>query len=112
MKLIVAGGRNYNLTDRDKSHLDALILSIECVVSGGCPTGVDRDAEAWAEALGIPVARFPADWQKHGRAAGPIRNREMAEYADAIAVFPGGKGTESMVKEAKLARLQIYDFRG
>ena len=111
MKLIIAGGRDYSLTARDKSNLDALIPSIECVVSGACPTGVDHDAEAWAETLGIPVVRFPALWRTHGRRAGPIRNQEMADYADALAVFPGGRGTADMLSRAKRRGLQVYDFR-
>ena len=44
------------------------------------------------------------------KAAGPIRNKEMAEYADAVALFPGGTGTESMFKEAKAADIKIYNY--
>ena len=52
------------------------------------------------------------DWEHFGRAAGPIRNKKMAEYADAVILFPGGKGTASMLKEAQKAELTIYDYRG
>ncbi|MDF1659966.1 MAG: SLOG family protein [Verrucomicrobiales bacterium] len=108
MAVIVAGGRDYQFTDDDIAKLDG--IPIREVVSGGA-SGADRCGEQWAESRGIPVKRFPADWKTHGRAAGPIRNRQMAEYADAVALFPGGRGTASMAKEAEKAGIVIYDFR-
>lgn len=110
MKLIIAGGRDYRLTERDFAWLDWLRISVSEVVSGGA-IGVDSDGEAWAERNGIPVERFPADWKAHGRAAGPIRNRKMAEYADAVVLFPGARGTASMWREARRAGIRIYDRR-
>lgn len=110
MRLIIAGGRDYKFTETDKSQLDKLVGEVTEVVSGGA-TGADREGEKWAAGWKIFVTQFPADWRTHGRAAGPIRNRAMAEYADAVALFPGGKGTENMHKEAVKAGLKIYDFR-
>jgi hypothetical protein len=110
LKLIIAGGRSYKLTEADTDRLDALDGVTEVV--SGCAAGVDRDGEAWAERKGIPVRRFPADWKRYGRGAGPVRNREMAAYADAVALFPGKRGTESMFEEARKAGIVIYDFRG
>jgi len=108
MKCIIAGGRSYQLTTVDYAKLDG--LEITEVVSGGC-TGADSCGEEWAKIKGIPVKRFKPDWDKHGRNAGPIRNGRMASYADAAALFPGGRGTESMLAEAKRAGIVIYDFR-
>lgn len=112
MKLIIAGGRDYQLTQRDYLRLNEIHVKtrISTVVSGGAP-GADANGEEWASHYYIPVRRFRADWKKHGRAAGPMRNREMAEYADAVALFPGGCGTESMYQEAKKAGIEIFDFR-
>ncbi len=115
MKLIIAGGRDYQFTDADYAYLEELRLSrfvapIEEVVSGGA-TGADECGEAWAKLHEIPVRRFPADWKANGKAAGPIRNKQMAEYADALALFPGGRGTNNMYQEALNAQLEIYDFR-
>lgn len=113
MKIIIAGGRNYRFTGKDKSLLNEL-WSLEDkpeeVVSGGC-SGADQQGEAWADEHGLPVKVFPANWDKFGRAAGAIRNRQMAEYADAVALFPGGAGTISMHREANRAKLKIFDFR-
>ena len=108
MKVIIAGGRNYRLTREDIDRLDA--LSISEVVSGGAK-GVDADGEYYADDRGLPIKRFLADWKTHGKAAGPIRNKQMAEYADAAILFPGGKGTESMYKIAIKAGIEIYDRR-
>lgn len=107
LSTIIAGGRDYQLTEGDLAKLDG--LPIREVVSGGS-TGVDRAGEEWAESRGIPVKRFPADWKQHGRGAGPRRNQEMAEYADAVVLFPGGRGTASMRSKAERAGIRIYDF--
>lgn len=110
MKLIIAGGRDYSFSQNDIDRLNA-IEGITEVVSGGAP-GADSGGEAWATTAGIPVKRFLADWKSYGRAAGPIRNRKMAEYADAVALFPGGRGTASMQKEAAKQNLVVFDWRG
>lgn len=78
MKLIIAGGRNYQLSQWDLAELENLRLSrfiepITEVISGGA-TGADAAGEQWARGHSIPVRRFPADWSKHGKSAGPIRN--------------------------------------
>lgn len=112
MKLIIAGGRDYQLKPSDYARLNA--LHDECyvyeVVYGGAP-GADECGARWATDEGIGLRCFPADWKTHGKAAGPIRNRQMAEYADAVALFPGGRGTQSMYEEAKRVGIEIYDFR-
>lgn len=108
MKTIIAGGRDYLLTPEDWCYL--YNLEITEVVSGGA-TGADAGGEEYAVKHNIPIKRFPADWEKHGRAAGPIRNAQMADYADAVVLFPGGKGTNSMFKIATAAGLIIYDLR-
>lgn len=97
MKLIIAGGRDYQFNRRDIALLNDIHkkYTITEVVSGAAP-GADMHGEMWAATNGIPVKQFPADWDKHGRAAGPIRNRQMADYAEALAIFPGGRGTRSM----------------
>lgn len=112
MKLIVAGGRDHYLTVTDYERLDALAgqIHISEVVSGHCSDGADSCGEWWANLRQIPLKLFPADWSQ-GRKAGPIRNKQMAEYADAVVLFPGGRGTESMCREAMAAGIIIYDWR-
>jgi len=107
LSMIIAGGRDYHLSKDDRARLDE--LPVREVVSGGS-AGADKAGEEWAKSRGIPVKRFPADWKRYGRVAGPRRNREMAEYAEAAVLFPGGRGTASMRREAEKAGLLIYDF--
>ena len=109
MKLIIAGGRHQHLDNLDCLNL-CKIEGVSKVVSGGA-TGIDLDGESWGHSRKLPVMRFFADWKSHGKAAGPIRNKSMAEYADALAVFNGGRGTDNMVKTAQKLGLKIYDFR-
>ena len=104
-RLIIAGGRDYRLTTKDLKTLDGLGTVLE-VVSGSC-RGVDRDGEKWAQTKGIPVKRFPADWSL-GPKAGPLRNAEMAEYATAAILFPGGRGTRSMECLAREEGLDVW----
>lgn len=72
--------------------------------------GIDYLAELWAETQNIPVKPFPADWTSYGPSAGPIRNKEMAVYADAlIAIHKGNsRGTQSMIFVARQKGLKVY----
>lgn len=79
------------------------------VIVSGCARGADTLGIEWAEANGIEVARFPADWHTHGRAAGPIRNQQMLDEGklDLVVAFPGGRGTADMVRRAKAAGIDL-----
>lgn len=74
-------------------------ISFSEVVSGTA-YGIDRLGEDWANSQGIEIKPFPADWKRYGRAAGPVRNREMARYADAAIVFikDNSSGSLNMVQ--------------
>lgn len=108
MKVIIAGGRDYQFIQADINVLNA--IDITEVVSGGA-RGADAHGELYAEFNGIKLTIFPADWDKYKKAAGHIRNRQMAEYADAVVLFPGGRGTDNMFKVATQLGLLIYDMR-
>lgn len=114
MKVIIAGSRDLEVKMGDISTAERLSgFKIVVVVNGCCPAGVDAAARGWAMSEAERLELFPADWKKHGRAAGPIRNRQMAEYADAlIAIYRKGKltpGTRSMISEARKRGLKIYE---
>lgn len=101
MKVIIAGSRDVTFPLLHVVRaVDESGWMITEVVSG-CARGVDEHGEQWAKRRDIPVKRFPADWDRHGRAAGPIRNRQMAQYADAlIAIWDGkSRGTKNMIDE-------------
>jgi hypothetical protein len=108
VRTIIAGGRNYFLTDFDEARLDGLnVTEVVC----GCARGADTGGEQWAQKRGIPVKRFPADWDRLGRGAGLVRNEQMADYAEALVAFPGGRGTDHMVRTVLARRLAVWDWR-
>ena len=87
------------------------------IVTGGC-SGADAMGEDYARTWHLGLKVFPAKWDKYGRAAGPIRNRLMAEYASKadrgiLIAFPVGKsrGTSSMIEQAKECGLEVHVYR-
>lgn len=106
-RILVCGGRAYN----DAAQIDR-ILRAEAerefgeivIICGYNPDdakfqGADELAFKWARSRGVPCFPFPAPWGKHGRSAGPLRNRRMFDCGlptKGIA-FPGGVGTANMV---------------
>lgn len=107
-RYLICGGRDFfDKTLMDKA-LAALILHPEdAIVIHGAAGGADGMAEGWARRHDVPVERFPADWCQHGKAAGPIRNRQMLAEGkpDVVIAFPGGRGTADMVKQARAAKV-------
>lgn len=98
MKIIIAGSRGITSLSVLKDAIFSSDFYIVEVVSGGAP-GVDLLGEFWAAKAGVPVRRFPANWERFGRAAGMYRNAEMADYADgAIILWDGeSRGTLDMI---------------
>lgn len=111
MKVIIAGGRDFTNFNTVRDAIEASGFEITEVVSG-MAKGVDTLGEVYALGKNIPVVGFPADWSKNGRAAGPMRNKEMAEYADAlIAVWDGvSKGTANMIMQARRNGLDVFIY--
>lgn len=112
-RTIIAGGRDLPENKGlwwflSKAHND---IGISEVVCGGARGG-DTIGRQWAEDRGIPVKMFPADWKTHGRAAGPIRNQQMADYAEALIALPGGRGTADMVERAQKKGLRVVKVEG
>ena len=111
MKTIIAGTRTFNDYELLKTKLTKFRLThdITEIVSGGAK-GADRLGERYAEEYNITIKIFPANWNKHGNAAGPIRNRQMAEYADQLIVFWDGssKGTNNMIDSMDKQKKPMY----
>ncbi len=84
-KILVCGGKHFESYGLLKVVLGKLIekfyinISTSEIVSGHCQ-GADMLGEKYAEEYGISVKRFPADWEKYKRKAGPIRNKQMIDY--------------------------------
>ena len=114
--LIVAGDRDNEPAPPARDMLVYIMeyLNPQLVVHGG-GGATDNWAGAAAKTHGRVVRVFNADWLK-GPMAGPIRNREMAQFArdqggGYVILFPGGRGTLSMSVEAGRAKLSIIDLR-
>jgi len=110
MKLIVAGTRYFRNYDLLKTELDKLRESVDIteIVSGHC-NGADKLGEDYARDHNLPIRLFKADWRVRGKSAGPLRNREMAMYADMVIVFWDGKskGTKNIIEQARKNGLKI-----
>jgi SLOG family YspA-like protein len=80
------------------------------IITGGA-SGVDSTATDWAAVNWCQFKEYKADWKKHGRAAGPIRNQRMLDEGkpDLVVAFPGGRGTADMVKRAKAAGVPVHE---
>ena len=102
MKVIVAGSRDITDIGIVARAIGESGFKITEIVSGGA-RGVDYLGELLASMHGHQVKLFPADWDKHGKGAGPIRNRKMARYGDClVAVWDGSSsGTANMIQEMK-----------
>jgi hypothetical protein len=118
MKTIIAGSRSFAdgsglvrsyvylmIFDTIEANLDRITE-----VVSGCARGPDRWASDAAFKIDIPVRLMPAEWSKHGKAAGPIRNRAMAKYADALIMFWDGKsrGSRNMIEQAMREGLRVH----
>ena len=106
-RVVVAGCRDYVNYYEAKEFIESCIKQIKkehtlIFVSGGC-RGADALGERFAKENGYSIEKYPADWENLGKAAGPIRNRKMAEIGDYIICFWDGKsrGTKSMIEFAK-----------
>jgi len=124
MKVLICGGRDLTRIDAfnwlNRNALDELSfasgfssqLKIELVIHGGC-RGADEGADDWAKSEHIPVIACPANWKKHGKAAGPIRNREMINIhqPDFVIALPGGKGTADMIAATEGSGIPVIRAR-
>jgi hypothetical protein len=110
VSIIVAGSRDFDDYDLLKEKLDKVKahLGIFEVVSGKA-RGADSLGERYARENNLPIAAFPADWDKYGKSAGYRRNEDMADYAEGCIVFWDGisKGTQHMINLAKEKELNL-----
>ena len=104
-RVCVCGGRDYNDYDALSQRLDS--LKITEIIHGAC-SGADSLAQRYGEERGIPTHSIPANWSKLGRAAGPIRNANLLNLnPDVVVAFPGGKGTNNMIKQAEAKQIKV-----
>ena len=117
-RVIIAGSRYYDDYNRLVAACDQFLArelhdsTCSIVVLVGGATGADSLGVQYAKEKNLKVEVHEADWGVHGRAAGPIRNAEMADVADALIAFPkageANKGTLSMIKMARRKGLLVH----
>ena len=112
MKVVIAGSRDIVDYDVLLKAIELCPFEITEVVSGRA-RGVDTLGERYAEEHHLKLHLFPADWKKFGNRAGPIRNGQMADFADAVLCAWDGKstGTKNMMKQATDRGLPLYVYR-
>lgn len=114
MKIAITGGRDYRITPKDIFWLSeqcAMGLKMggfwDLVFVHGDARGVDRDIGWLLESKSFRVEKYPAEWEKYGKAAGHIRNAQMAEMCNLCLAFPGGTGTQNMIDTCKRLGKQV-----
>lgn len=112
MKVIIAGGRDIT----DYSLVESAVAEsgfTPTLVISGCAPGADTLGEEWASKHNVSIQKFPADWNTHGKAAGPIRNRQMVAAADALIALHDGesRGTADCIKAATKAGIKVFVFK-
>jgi hypothetical protein len=114
MKVIIAGSRTGFVARNvfEAVEESPFVGKITEVVSGGA-RGVDRDGEYYAKCRGLPFKQFIPEWDEYGKGAGFRRNKEMANYADAlVAVWDGeSRGTANMIKTMETLGKPVYVYK-
>jgi len=111
LRVLVCGDRNWSDGALVLSTLSGL-GPLSVVIHGAC-RGADLLGEAAARRLGVPVLPFPALWDVHGRAAGPIRNQRMLVEGrpDLVVAFHDhlseSRGTRDMLARARSAGVRV-----
>lgn len=100
MKVIIAGSRSIKDSGLVNQAMDRCGFDVTEVICG-MATGVDTLGYRWAQCNNKKIIEMPANWNKYGKAAGPIRNRQMAEECDcAVIVWDGeSPGARNMIDE-------------
>lgn len=119
MNLLICGDRHWTNRKQIADLLAKVKDQVEAVIEGGA-RGADTLAKEAAMELNISVREFPAEWERYGRAAGPMRNTQMLEQGkpDMVWAFHNNlqesRGTKDMVRQAKARKIptMVFSVRG
>jgi len=118
MRFLICGGRDFGNENEEWWFIHETLTKLinydkyeYIVIINGAARGVDSISSEWARSLDIPVIEYPAPWDKYGKSAGFIRNKQMLDEAkpDWVLAFPGGPGTKMMTE---LSRRPKYKKAG
>lgn len=115
MKVLVCGGRDFGLGWQEYNFIFSTLNELDPApteIITGNAKGTDTAALLWADLKGIATKAFGANWERDGKAAGPIRNQRMLDEGqpDLVIAFPGGKGTADMVLRAKITGIPVREI--
>lgn len=115
-KVIIAGCRDFADYELLKEKCDFYLQNQKpenVVIVSGHASGADALGERYAQERGLQLETYPADWKAHGRAAGPIRNAQMASVARTLIAFWDGKsrGTKNIIDTATKRGLKVAVVR-
>lgn len=116
MKLIIAGSRDIPVSHSEWELIESALTfhgfrgNISEIITGNSGN-IDLLGNFYSEITGCPLKLFNPEWDVHGRAAGPIRNKEMAEYSDALLLIWDGesRGSKSMKEEMLKLNKPVYE---
>ena len=117
MRLLIFGGRDFQPEQKHRELVEYLMADFldypkDITVVTGCAKGADSWGEEWGRNMGTKIDRFPADWEKHGKSAGMIRNQEMLDSGiDYAIMFPGGRGTADMRRRLDKAGVTVWEVK-
>lgn len=109
MRYIIAGSRTIDMGPENlKKVLELLKVQVhagfDMILAGECPRGPDAAAKAYARWQKIDYVGYPADWDKHGKAAGPRRNADMARDGDELILIWDGESRGSLSMKMEMLR--------
>lgn len=119
MRVLVCGGRDYGDAGIEMATIRLTLLALHEGPDGpithlfhGNARGADSEAARLCRDFRIPTFACPANWKKHGKRAGPIRNQNMlGNQPDIVVAFPGGRGTADMVRRAKSGGFRVIEIQ-
>jgi hypothetical protein len=103
-RILICGDRNYTDWIKIQEYLATLLKTT--IIIHGDARGADSLAGNLATSLKMKVLKFPAEWDKYGKAAGPIRNQQMLDKGKPCLVvyfhkdIENSRGTKDMIKLA------------
>ncbi len=128
MRVLVCGGRDFEdrdmvireleqrlCPDPDPDDMTTWLPPPDLVIIHGGASGVDTFADEWAVVNWVPTDPYEVtkeEWDRLGKAAGPLRNQQMLDEGkpDLVIAFPGGKGTADMVRKARAAGVEVIEI--
>ena len=112
-RVIIAGSRSFNdyelLREQCLSILQEKMRTHRVVIVSGHARGADSLGERFAKEFSLSFELHPAKWRLLGKAAGMVRNAEMAKCSDALIAFWDGEssGTRHMINFARKRGLEV-----